>query len=540
MNTAEQGQNTGVRHFFEVVRRRKWVLILVLLLIPLLAVFLSLKQQKLYQSSAEVLVGQQDLAATLAGVPNPDLYADPARILQTQAEIARSPVVVRNTLRAGGAPGRSVSVFLASSTVSPKPNVDLLRFSVTDENPSLARSLANGYARQYIRRHVSLETAALTTARRELERQIEILLRTGGRRSPVYATLIDRQQQLKTMEALKSSDLSIVHPAGAAIQVQPRPVRNGVLGAILGLVLGLALVFLWEALDTRMRHADEVSRRLGLPLLARIPRLPRRQRNSRPTMLDDPRGSHAEPYRILRTNLEFMTLGSPAQVIMVTSALGQEGKTTTASNLAVSLARTGRRVALVDFDLRRPRISEMFGLHAGPGATDVALGRASLEDALVAVGLTGSIEQSDALAQDGALPSRNGRGSHEGVLRVLPSGPPPPDPGEFVGSRAVADIISRLREMSDIVLIDTPPLLHLGDAMTLSGRVDGIVIVVSLDATRRPTLNELHRVLEACPARKLGFALAGVEPTVDYGYAGYYQEQRDQADKERQEEMTAT
>lgn len=539
MDSAEQSQNLGIRHFFDVVRRRKWVLILVLLLIPLLAVFLSLKQQKLYQSSAEVLVGQQDLAATLAGVPNPNLYVSPERILQTQAEIARSPVVVRNTLRAAGVPDRSVSVFLASSTVSPKPNVDLLQFSVTDENPRLARSLANGYARQYIRRHVSLETAALSTARRELDRQIEILLKTGGRRSPVYATLIDRQQQLKTMEALKNSDISIVHPAGAAIRVQPRPVRNGVLGAILGLLLGLGLVFLWEALDTRLRHADEVSRRLGLPLLARIPRLPRRRKNSRPTMLDDPRGSHSEPYRILRTNLEFMTLESPAQVIMLASALGQEGKTTTVSNLAVSLARTGRRVALVDLDLRRPRISQMFDLHAGPGATDVALGRASLEEALVEVGLTGSPEQSDTFEQDG-LSSRNGRGSHEGLLRVLPSGPPPPDPGEFVGSRAVADIISRVREMSDIVLIDTPPLLHLGDAMTLSGRVDGIVIVIRLDATRRPTLNELRRVLEVCPARKLGFVLTGVEPTVDYGYAGYYQEQRDQADKERQEEMTVT
>lgn len=533
MDIAEQNQNTGIRHFFDVVRRRKWVLIQVVVLVPLLAVFLSLRQQKLYEATADVLVGQQNLAAGIVGAPS--FYTDD-RLLQTQAEVARSPIVIRNTVRAARDSRLSPGAFLGASRVAPKPNVNILQFSVTDESQERAARLANTYARQYMQRQLTLEALALQEARAEVTKQLGALRKARRSRSPEYLALLDRQEQLKTAQALRNN-LTIIHPAGGAVRIQPRPLRNGVLGGILGLVLGLGLIFLWEALDTRIRHADEVTRRLGLPLLARVPKNSKRRAIERPVMLEDPGGPHSEPYRMLRTNLEFVTLEHGVRVLMITSALGQEGKTTTASNLAVSLARAGRRVTLVDLDLRRPSVARVFGLEKSRGLTDTALGRLSLEEALIPVSMP-AIDGVAAWSNGDGSPSANGRATIAGSLRVLTSGALPPDPGEFAGSRAVADIISRLRDTSDLVIIDTPPLLHVGDAMALSAKVDALVTVVRLDTLRSPTLNELRRVLDACPARKLGYVLTGVEAVEDYyGYAGYY-ERRSSAAEERQEQGT--
>jgi len=252
-------------------------------------------------------------------------------------------------------------------------------------------------------------------------------------------------------------------------------------------------------------------------------------------MLADSGGPHAEPYRILRTNLEFLTREHGVRVLMVTSALGEEGKTTTATNLAVALARAGRRVTLVDLDLRRPNVARTLGLDRDRGLTDFALGHASLEEVLIPVPLP-AIDGAAAFGRsDGSQSPTNGRAPVGGWLRVLASGPLPPDPWEFVGSRAVGDLISRLREFSDFVIIDTPPLLHVGDAMTLSPKVDALLTVVRLDTLRGVTLGELQRVLGACPVRKLGYVLTGVDAVEDYyGYYGHYA-QRPYSVEERRE-----
>jgi polysaccharide biosynthesis transport protein len=237
-------------------------------------------------------------------------------------------------------------------------------------------------------------------------------------------------------------------------------------------------------------------------------------------MLDDPASPQAEMFRMLRTNLDFSTLGDDAKVLMVTSAAQEEGKSTTIANLAIAMARAGRRVVLVDLDLRRPFLGKFFNLD-GPGVTNVALGHTSLDKALATVTLTDD-EQQPARAS-----KKNGNGqvatdAVKGILRVLPSGPIPPDPGEFVGNAALTDILDQLRDRADIVLIDAPPMLRVGDAMTLSASVDGILIVTRMNVVRRPMLNELSRQLSTVPTRVLGFILtgAGTGEDEDYGY-GY-------------------
>jgi Mrp family chromosome partitioning ATPase len=323
------------------------------------------------------------------------------------------------------------------------------------------------------------------------------------------------------MEALQTSNAVLVNSADGASQVQPRPVRNGILGLILGILLGIGAAFLREALDTRVRTADEIAERLGLPLLARLPEPPRNlRRNDALVMAGDADNAQAEAFRMFRTNLEFVRLDQDIRTIVITSAVEREGKSTTAGNLAVALARVGRRVALVDVDLRRPYLDRFFDESNGAGLTAVALGRTTLTEALFPASPVkiGREEQS--------LGSSNGNGRQSvmpaGDLHILTTGPLPPNVGEFVGSARVAEILSDLRESFDTILIDAPPLLHVGDAMTLAARADAMILVTRLNLVRRPMLNELRRILESTPAKALGFVVTGAEAEDGYGYGARY------------------
>jgi non-specific protein-tyrosine kinase len=507
-----------------VVSRRKWVILVAVVLVPLAAVGFSLHQQKLYRAQAQVLLSAQNLAAQLTNTQSTGLNLQPDRIAATQASVARVPEIARRVLKRVPGSGLSVQSFLNRSSVSTATNADLLTFEVTHHDPKLARRLVDAYARQYTLYRRQLDTSAIENALRSVHARIKALVKAGGRRSQLHASLVDRQATLATMEALQTSNATVVEQAANAVQVQPRPTRNGILGLALGLVLGIGLAFLWEALDTRVRNAHEISERLdGLPLLARLSTPPRRLRSKHQlVMLDDPRGVQAEAFRMLRTNLEFVRLGRGVQTIMFTSAVEQEGKSTTIANLAVALARGGQRVVLVDLDLRKPFLGRFFGLD-GPGLTQVALGHVSLDDALATVALT------DRAAPEGQNGDGGGReNSVKGILEVLPSGPIPPDPGEFVSTEELADILARLRERADIVLVDAPPALRVGDAMTLSSRVDGIILVARMKIVRRQMLAELSRQFATVPTPVLGFVLtgAGDEGGYDsaYGYSRSYEQ----------------
>jgi non-specific protein-tyrosine kinase len=288
------------------------------------------------------------------------------------------------------------------------------------------------------------------------------------------------------------------------------------------------LAFGIDALDARVRSTTEVAEQLGLPLLARIPPPPKKLRKSEQLVtIAHPRGTQAEAFRVLRTNLEFSLLGADdVKSLLLTSAIEEEGKSVTAANFAVTLARSGRRVCLIDLDLRRPCIDRFFGLLHAPGITDVALGLATLDEALTTIDLaTGLPRQHDGHSGRTAPLAADG---DAGTLDVFVSGSVPPDPGEFVGTRRLAEILVEVEGRHDIVVIDSPPLLRVGDAMTLSSRVDAILVVTRLNVVRRPMLKELKRVLDAAPAKKLGFVATGSRNTTgytgSYGYGDGYRE----------------
>ncbi len=496
--------------YLALLNRRKWVIAQSIVIVAAVAYFLSAQQSKLFEASANVLLTRQNVSNIVTGVTSPDFYVTPERFAATQAGLARSPDVVDRAVRRAELQGVTGGGLLARSTVVPRSDADLLRFTVQDSDPKVAATLANAYATAFTTYKADLDTAQLAKAREELQRRIQQLRKQGDTGTDTYQELLNSSLQLRTMELLQTPNLVVSRATGAA-QIAPTPRRNGILGAFVGLMLGLGIAFLWEALDKRVRSVSEMERRLGLPLLARVPEPPKRMvSRNRLTMLDAPQDAHAEAIRRLRTNVEFANIDRQTRSIMVTSAVQREGKSTTVANLAVALVRAGRSVALVELDLRQPTMAAFFSITPTPGVTDVVLGRTPLEDALSRVTLPGATD----------APWENGMPKARPPLAVLPSGELPGSPGEFVGTKAVEDLIHRLRNEYDFVLVDAPPMLAVGDAMTLSSRVDAMLLVCRLGLVNRGMLNDLARELDASPAKKLGIVATGVESEDAYGY-GY-------------------
>ena len=235
-------------------------------------------------------------------------------------------------------------------------------------------------------------------------------------------------------------------------------------------------------------------------------------------LFKQPASVEAEAFRVLRTNMDFAALDHDPRSIMITSAIEKEGKSTTISNLAVVEARAGKRVVLIDLDLRRPRLNKFFRLTDQPGLTNVILGHATLEEATAHIAL-GADSPEGGSSLNG---SSNGHAPIEGILDVIPSGPIPPDPGEFVSTAALARVLDALADRYDLVLIDAPPLLRVGDALTLASKVSALIVVTRVPNLRRPIVNELRRVLDTCPTPTLGFIATGANVGEGYGQGYYY------------------
>jgi succinoglycan biosynthesis transport protein ExoP len=483
-----------------VLRRRRWMLLLTVLLVPAVAVVLSLRQGPTYKASAEVLL--KPPAAT-DGQPS-----DPARAAQTAAELARVPEVATRAIRAAGVRDLSSSEFLKESSVSPTLGSDLLTFSVTNSVPELAKRLVTAYAQTFSEYRHDLDTQQIRRTQNAIRGQLRRLEASGLQGSAQYRILARNDREL-TAQAFGPPTAVVVQEADRAKKIGPKTLRNQAIGLALGLVLGLALVFLWDALDTRVRSVETLRQGLGLRLLGRLPSPPRKLRKKdRLVMLAAPLGHEAAAFRVLRTSLDYANADYQAKTIMFTSAVGGEGKSTTVANLAVALARAGRRVVLIDADLRRPSLHRLFDLDERPGLIDIELGDVKLEEALRPVPVT----QWDSTAVNGGRPS----GRRKGKLELLTAGHPFHAPDELGVELTVARIAESLQDRADLVLIDAAPLLAVGDAIALSAHVDALVLVVRLNGLNSSAYDDLLRTLASSPTQKLGFILTGTSTSDAY------------------------
>lgn len=521
----DRREGTSLSTYLGLLRRRGWIVVLCAVVAAVVGYYVSSRQTPQYASIAQVFINKQNLASALTGIDTGAFYQDEVRAVDTEASLAAVPAVAASALRKAHVRSRTAAELLGETSVVPFSDTDILDFTVTDPSPQLASRLATAYAKAFTQYRTNLDTSAVARAHNDVSAAILKLDAAGKQGSPLYTSLAEKEQQLQTLQTLQTSRAYVVRDASIGSKVSPHPSKNAALGLILGLVLGLGFAFGVEALDTRVRDLGEVSERLGnIPFLGRIPSPPRRmQLHDDLTSIADPHGPGAEAFRMLRTNLDFVRLtAKEARLILLTSALEEEGKSTTASNLAVAAAVAGRHVALVDLDMRRPYLHRFFRLEGAPGITDVALGSKDLRDALHRIDLTlgTAVAPSDDLNNNGAgALERDG-----GYLDVLPTGPLPPNAGQFVTSGAVQSILAHLKETYDLVIIDTPPMLHVGDAAALSACVDGLIVVSRAAKLRRPLLREFRRILDAQPAPKLGYVVTGTSGVGGYDSAYGYGE----------------
>ncbi len=329
-------------------------------------------------------------------------------------------------------------------TTNVLPETVILEVSASDPNPRVAQRLTQTVAEQ------------LTTLVRNLETP------PGTRTPPVTATIVDPARFPET-------------------PVSPKPSQNLVLAVVVGLLLGVGAALLREVLDGSLKSEDDVVRTAGAPILGEV--YYDRDAVNEP-LLDslDSRDARSEAFRVLRTNLQFVDVDKPSKLIVVTSSVPQEGKTSTAVNLAITMAQAGLKVLLLEADLRQPKISDYLSLKSKVGLTTV---------------LTGRLELRDATQEYCPVPT----------LSVLASGLIPRNPSELLQSRAMAELLDEVRRTYDMVVVDAPALLPVTDAALLTAQSDGALLVVRSGKTTREQLGRSIERLQAVGGHTFGVVL---------------------------------
>jgi len=493
---------TTLGDFVQILRRRWWIVALVVLIALVSAYAYSKHQSPAYRANSDVRLNSQSITQVLN---NPQIVTPTLAAITVASEtlFARDPRVIAATTKKAGL-NETVQQFLSHDSVTGDPTSAVLTFSSEASNGPKSREIANDWATAYkdaadLRDKVALSDALAQLHKLQKSQQAQLSKLTG---SQATAQVLLMRGTADKISAAKSLLQSVdgnrqVSAANDSTKVRPRTGRNLAAGLGLGLILALVIVGIVEALDTRIRRSDEVGEVLGVPLLSRIP-TPRRNQKGRLAMVDDDDQHYSEAYRKVRVNLDFANIRLGAKKIMVTSALEQEGKSTTVANLAVAMARAGRHVVLVDLDLRAPSLHTFFGLEGAAGLTEIALDHVHLEDALYHVPIVGA----------------------SGRLDVVPVGSIPPRPADFLESPAIDAVLSELEERADLVLIDSAPLLPVSDSIALSSKVDALLLVVA-SGLKRNVMVELQRALGACQAMCVGFVLTGAERESDEYYGGY-------------------
>jgi len=498
LNTAEP----DLRTYLQILRRRYYWVVAAVVLLGAAAGGYSVAQPKQYTASAQLLV--QPTTGTLPSAGSQQVIS-PTDVLTELQLLTTAPVkeAVRHQL--GSEP--SVSASQVGQT-------NVIAVAATSKSPMLAAKIANAYANAFVAYQLAVTNANLATAEGQLQSQIAAIdaqvasLSKSASTSPQAGALLVQETALKeelaTLQvsgAVSGGGVEVVTPAKAPTSPSsPKPVQDTLIAAIVGLLLGIGIAFLFEHLDDAVYSKEEAGRLAGdAPVLGMIPRIGSWKRRGDVVLASTAshNSSVAEAYRSLRTSLQFAGHDGNMKTILVTSPSPGEGKTSTIANLGVVLAQADQRVVVVSCDLRRPRLGQFYERSESPGFTSVILGQTSLGDALQTVeGL--------------------------GNLFFLGSGEVPPNPTELLASAAAHEIFSKLRQDFDIVLLDSPPLLPVTDAVILAGMADATLLVIAAGETKRSQVEQAAEMLAQVDASKVGVILNEVEVGGRYGYRGSY------------------
>jgi succinoglycan biosynthesis transport protein ExoP len=340
----------------------------------------------------------------------------------------------------------------------------------------------------------------------KIEVEYKPLGRQAEENAKVYGLIASRQKEIDLTGLMKANNVRVLERAVLpTAPVSPRPMQNLGVGLLIGLGAGIGLAFLIEALDNTLKTQASVEALLGVPVLGMIPIIGGKETKEDADKLRerdlgvylDPRSLAAECCRSIRTNILFMSPDRPIRTLVVTSPSPQEGKTTTAVNLAVTMAETGGRVLIIDTDLRRPRLHKSFGVPNQIGISTVIVGKSALDEA---------IKSTD-------VPN----------LDVLPCGPTPPNPSELLHTERFAQVLADCSTRYERIILDSPPCSAVTDPAVLGNVADGVILIVHAGTTTRDAATHARRHLASAKARLLGVILNEIDfSNPAYGYQYYY------------------
>jgi succinoglycan biosynthesis transport protein ExoP len=497
---AEPDVEPTLRGYLHVLRRGRWWIAAFSLIGLGVSLALSLTSDKQYSATAQLLVqstanvnpnaGSSQSVITTAGV-------------QTELQLVTSAQVQQEVAKKlGSAPG------VAATQVG---QTDVIAITAVSPSPATAAKIANTYAKAFVAWSTATASSNLSAAEKQLNAQIKTISKEIGRlpaKDTAQAAALSNQQavlkgqlaQLQVTGATASTGLELVTPATVPVSpTSPKPAQDAVLGVVAGLAIGVAAAFLRDTLDDTLTSGESVERVIDAPVLATVPMVASWRKKARPVVIavSAPTSQPAEAYRSLRTSLQFAGQDRPLRTILVTSPSAGDGKTATVVNLGAVFAQAGAKVVLVSCDLRRPGLSQFSAPSQYAELTSVLAGDLPVERALMPVpGVDGMW----------TLGTR-------GIVA---------NPTELLAGQRMRAVLAELAQRFDIVLIDSPPVLPVADAMILSGYADGVVLVVSTGQTRRAELRRTREKLGQAGAAVVGAVLNKATAQDAYGYYGGY------------------
>jgi Mrp family chromosome partitioning ATPase/capsular polysaccharide biosynthesis protein len=508
---------SGAEAFKAALKRSALLIAALILLGAATLTIIRQLQGPRYAASARVLVSQQSLGEVITGTQPP--FVDPQRAEQMARALAQSPELYDRAAARTGHSFGSGSEFRDATSVSVGGD-NILTFTSTADHSYSAVAIANSVATSYI----GWRAEVLGKPIRQAIDDVRAKLRPLGASTSTAAN--ELRKQLNTLELLQTlnNDTTLVDRASSAAKTRPTPIRDGFLGAAIGLVIALLLVAAREAIDTTVRTEGDVEDILGAPVLASVRSLPRR---ARLVTYGRHEALFGDTYALLAATIA-QGVDTP-RVLAVTSAISSEGKTTTASNLAVALARRGKRVILADFDFRKASLGSVFGIpRDAPGTLQVLSRAVSTSKAVWEVTLDGpkpTIEPLESVAAgNGATATRtkaagaksNGIG---GRLWVLPAGGTQRTHAPF-NTRRLAALLEELRKRADFVVLDTPPALLTAEMADIADAIDSALVVVRHGRVTHRSLRSLTRQARSWGAELTGAVMTDAGGDEQYGYYG--------------------
>ncbi len=467
---------------FLAVLRQRWLAIAVTALIAAgLALGYSLTQPDSYKASADLLFQKDDLDRTVFGNSSEDSQPAPERVAATNLELASLQVVAQNVKRRLGT-RLSVRQLQDRIDIEPKGQADIVTITASGPTRREAVLVANTFADE-------IEASRRRAAQAKIQRAIDALRQAQtetGTEDAAAVSASERIEQLQAIKALQQGDVTVVQPAVSPIERDaPRPVRNTIVGALLGMILGIFAALLAHGLNRRVRDEDELVDIVSAPILSRVP-------ISRPS-----RRQHVfEALQFLRANLQLQDPRRETRVIVITSPMPGDGKTTIAAGLANALVLSGQSVVAIDCDLRGPMLHEQLGVERVAGVTEALVELRDPEELL--------LEASPGLSVLTA-----------GVMRL--------DPYSIVlALQRLPELVAQLGTIADYVIIDSPPVSVAADASTLASIADGVILVIDGARARRDVVAAAHEQLVHARARMLGVVInRAAAPVFGAEYGSY-------------------